>query len=331
MKIGVAVGVSLMVVIILVAGGAAAVAQAFGGSASLTSCITTGASVTIAGYGADQLTNASTIVAVGRQMSVPAQGWVVAITAAMQESALRNVDGGDRDSLGLFQERPSQGWGTRAEIMNPVYSSQQFYRRLVALPDWQEMSVNDAAQAVERSAFPDAYAPHEQAAMQVVDAVQGAACTAGGVSQHSGVETVVSAALSEVGVPYAWGGGTAAGPSLGSGPDADTIGFDCSGLALYAYAKIGVSVPHQTRAIWAAFQPAITDRSDIAPGDLILLSSNGHASGIHHVAIYLGPQDGGQVIEAPDSGGTVRVTSGIWTSAYWQQEFIGAVRPAEAG
>jgi cell wall-associated NlpC family hydrolase len=98
-------------------------------------------------------------------------------------------------------------------------------------------------------------------------------------------------------------------------------------LALYAYAKIGINVPHQTQAIWSAFQPAITNQSNVEPGDLILLSSNGQPSGIHHVAIYLGPQQGGQAVEAPDSGGTVEVTSGIWTNSYWKTQFIGAVRP----
>jgi cell wall-associated NlpC family hydrolase len=331
MKIGIAVGVFLVALPILIGGGAAAFAGAsFGSSPSLASCTTSGPSATVAGYGPDQLANASTIVAVGKQMNIPSQGWVVAIAAAMQESSLRNVNGGDRDSLGLFQERPSQGWGTPAQIMDPVYSSQQFYRHLAAVPGWQQMSVNDAAQAVERSGYPDAYAQHEQAAIQVVDAVQGASCASGngGVPPSDPrAQTVINAALSEVGVPYAWGGGTAAGPSLGSGPDAGKIGFDCSGLALYAYAKIGINVPHQTQAIWSAFQPAITNQANVEPGDLILLSSNGQSSGIHHVAIYLGPQQGGQVVEAPDSGGTVEVTNGIWTNSYWKTQFIGAVRP----
>jgi hypothetical protein len=96
-------------------------------------------------------------------MNVPEQGWVVAIAAALQESGLHNLDYGDWDSLGLFQQRPSQGWGTPAQIMNPTYAATQFYRNLLAVPDWQQMTVNDAAQAVQRSGFPNAYAQHEQA------------------------------------------------------------------------------------------------------------------------------------------------------------------------
>lgn len=136
-------------------------------------------------YQADQLSNAATIVAVGKQMTVPEQGWVVAIAAAMQESALHNLDYGDRDSLGLFQQRPSQGWGTPAQITDPTYAATQFYRHLLAVPGWQRMSVNDAAQAVQRSGFPNAYAQHEQAAREVVAAVQGATCVPNSTSVTS--------------------------------------------------------------------------------------------------------------------------------------------------
>ncbi|MGH3623165.1 MAG: C40 family peptidase, partial [Sciscionella sp.] len=95
--------------------------------------------------------------------------------------------------------------------------------------------------------------------------------------------------------------------------------------ALYAYAKAGVAVPHQTQAIWTYFaHPAITAPADIAPGDLVLLSSTGTPGGIHHVAIYLGD---GTVIEAPHSGATVRITHDIWHNPHWSNQFIGAVRP----
>lgn len=155
--------------------------SALGGSA--TGCATVGTTSTgLAGYQADQLTNAATIVAVGKQMTVPEQGWVVAIAAAMQESGLHNLDYGDRDSLGLFQQRPSQGWGTPAQITNSTYAATQFYRHLLAVPGWQQMSVNDAAQAVQRSGFPFAYGPHEQAARGIIAAVSAATCTIAGLS-----------------------------------------------------------------------------------------------------------------------------------------------------
>jgi hypothetical protein len=102
---------------------------------------------TAAGLGGDRLANAATIVAVGKQLGVPEQGQVVAITAAITESGLENLDHGDRDSLGLLQQRPSQGWGNPTQILNPSYTIAQFYRHLHAVPGWQQMSVNDAAQA----------------------------------------------------------------------------------------------------------------------------------------------------------------------------------------
>ncbi|MFE1500870.1 hypothetical protein ACFW89_38175, partial [Streptomyces albidoflavus] len=108
-----------------------------------------------------QIPNAKVIVATGVQKRVPARGQVVALATALQESTLINLDHGDRDSLGLFQQRPSQGWGTREQLMDPVYSSGKFYDRLVKLKDWEQMPVTVAAQKVQRSGFPDAYAKHE--------------------------------------------------------------------------------------------------------------------------------------------------------------------------
>jgi hypothetical protein len=125
----------------------------------------------VAGFRAEQVANAATIVAVGSQLGVPAQGWLVALTAALTESGLRNLGYGDRDSLGLFQQRPSQGWGTPTQIQNPRYSATQFYRHLLALPHWRQMSINNAAQAVQRSATPTAYAPHEPAARALLDTI----------------------------------------------------------------------------------------------------------------------------------------------------------------
>jgi hypothetical protein len=118
----------------------------------------------VPGFRAEQVANAAAIVAVGAQLRVPPQGWLVALTAAITESGLRNLPYGDRDSLGLFQQRPSQGWGTSTQILNPRYSATQFYRHLLALPHWQQMTVNNAAQSVQRSATPTAYALHEPAA-----------------------------------------------------------------------------------------------------------------------------------------------------------------------
>jgi hypothetical protein len=137
------------------------------------------------GYSADQMTNAATIVAAGKQMHVPERGRVIAIAAAMQESELRNLNHGDRDSLGLFQQRPSQGWGTPDQITNPTYAATAFYRHLVGVPGWQQMSVNDAAQAVQKSGTPKAFGRHESAARSVAARVGGAGCASAiGIDQY---------------------------------------------------------------------------------------------------------------------------------------------------
>ncbi|MFC8721883.1 C40 family peptidase [Kitasatospora sp. NPDC057198] len=106
----------------------------------------------------EQIPNAKTIQATGVAMHIPVRGQVVALATALQESGLRNLDYGDRDSLGLFQQRPSQGWGTPEQIMQPVYASTKFYEALQQVSGWQSMSITQAAQAVQRSGYPDAYA-----------------------------------------------------------------------------------------------------------------------------------------------------------------------------
>lgn len=128
----------------------------------------------------EQLRNAATIVGVGKGMGMPPRAWVVAIATALQESTLHNLDYGDRDSVGLFQQRPSQGWGTVGQIMDPQYSATKFYEafdeKIVArYPDWQTMPATVLAQRVQRSAFPDAYAKWETVAVNAVRAVHGVA------------------------------------------------------------------------------------------------------------------------------------------------------------
>lgn len=89
----------------------------------------------------------------------------------MQESRLRNLNYGDRDSLGLFQQRPSQGWGSAQQIRDPVYASEQFYKHLLKVDGWQQMTVTQAAQAVQKSGLPDAYAQWENLATALQDAI----------------------------------------------------------------------------------------------------------------------------------------------------------------
>src|SRR6476661_2841530 len=121
----------------------------------------------------EQAENATTIVAVAVRRGLPARAASIALATAYQESSLRNLDHGDRDSLGLFQQRPSQGWGEPTEIMDPVYSSGKFYDALVQVADWQRLSITEAAQAVQYSAFPDAYAKWADEATILADDLGG--------------------------------------------------------------------------------------------------------------------------------------------------------------
>jgi len=109
----------------------------------------------------EQLLNASIIADVAMRRGLPERAVLVALATAQQESKLRNLDYGDADSLGLFQQRTSQGWGSEAQIMTPTYAAGKFFDELVKVPSWQSLPVAEAAQAVQRSAFPDAYAQWE--------------------------------------------------------------------------------------------------------------------------------------------------------------------------
>jgi cell wall-associated NlpC family hydrolase len=296
----------------------------------------------VAGFANDQLQNAALIVAAGDEMSIPQRGQVIAVATAMQESGLRNLTYGDLDSLGLFQQRAS--WGPVAVREDPKAAAHLFYSHLIAIPGWQTLPLTVAAQAVQRSALPDAYTRWEAAADQVVGAALHITCqpAGGGGPTPGGVpgapadplaQQVIARAAAQIGAPYAWGGGSPTGPTHGISDggvgdrhgDPGKVGFDCSGLMVYAFAGIGITVPHQTQAIWSAFQPPITDRGQIRPGDMILLSSNGQPSGIEHVGLYLG---NGQVLDAPESGLNVRIEPNIWApGSNWNTHFIGAVRP----
>jgi hypothetical protein len=120
-----------------------------------------------------QLGNAQIIAQVGVSMGIPMPGETIAVATALQESDLQNLDYGDRDSLGLFQQRPSQGWGTPAQILTPSYAAKQFYTQLLQVPGWRSMPTTEAAQAVQRSAFPDAYAKWQDEAQALAEEFTG--------------------------------------------------------------------------------------------------------------------------------------------------------------
>jgi murein DD-endopeptidase MepM/ murein hydrolase activator NlpD len=148
-----------------------------------TGCALATSPVTTTDLDDEQASNARTIIAVGKSLGVPPRGWVVAIATALQESGMRSLDYGDRDSLGLMQQRPSTGWGTPTQVQDPAYAARAFYggptsptsnSGLLSVPGWQQMPLWQAAQTVQRSAFPRAYADHEPLATEIVHRLTGA-------------------------------------------------------------------------------------------------------------------------------------------------------------
>ncbi|WP_193433469.1 heavy metal transporter [Streptomyces fodineus] len=123
----------------------------------------------------EQAVNAATIAAVGTGRGMPERAVTIALATALQESGLRNIEHGDRDSLGLFQQRPSQGWGTEQQIMDPAYAAGIFYAHLAKVPNYTDLPLTRAAQEVQRSGYPEAYAKHEPDAKLLAAALTGRA------------------------------------------------------------------------------------------------------------------------------------------------------------
>ena len=128
---------------------------------------------TVATLDVDQAENASLIAAIGVRRDLPARAVSIALATAFQESKIRNLDYGDRDSLGIFQQRPSQGWGTPEQVRDPVYATETFFDALVEVEGYEDMPIHNAAQAVQRSADGSAYAAHETPARVLASALTG--------------------------------------------------------------------------------------------------------------------------------------------------------------
>jgi len=135
-------------------------------------CVVT-ASGTTFDWAPDQASNTAAITAIALQRGMPPRAATIAIATAMQESKVRNVKFGDRDSLGLFQQRPSQGWGTAEQILDPEYSTNKFYDALEKIKGYSSMDIAQAAQKVQRSAAGDAYAQHEAQARVTASVLSG--------------------------------------------------------------------------------------------------------------------------------------------------------------
>lgn len=279
-------------------------------------------------YSGDQVKNAAAILSIGKERGLTQHAQQTALMAAITESTLNNLSGGDRDSAGLFQMRPSQGWGTHAQVTDISYAINLFYERLVKVPGWDAMDPGKAAQAVEGSAFPDAYATKAANAVEMMNALSGA--TVSTVAQ-----TMEGAACSAGAAAGAAAGGTntalAAGEQPATGPHAaqinQVIGFakqqlgkdyvlggagpnvwDCSGLTKVAYAQIGINIDagHSATTQWrnGVASGHMHPLSEAQPGDLIFWGGND----AWHVGISLG---GDMMIAAPKPGDVVKIQK-VW-------------------
>ncbi|MEU8692622.1 heavy metal transporter [Streptomyces sp. NPDC048665] len=189
----------------------------------------------------DQASHAATIAAVAHARALPERAVTIALATAIQESKLRDLAYGDRDSLGLFQQRPSQGWGTPAQIRDPVYASGRFFDALVKVPDYLGLPVTVAAQQVQHSGYPQAYAQHEDMAATLADVLTGRegpalSCTVSGATAASGEAGASGGGSGTVAV-----GGGAGGGAAGSVPDSEA-GVEAAVRREFGGAPAAVSV-----------------------------------------------------------------------------------------
>jgi len=223
------IAIAFAVVAVLLAGGTYVVLRQFSPAIKLalppmpSSCTVTGTASTADASAApeqivldpEQLADAATIGAVGIRRKLPDKAIVIAIATAWQESKLINLPGGDRDSIGLFQQRPSQGWGTLEQLADPRYATGAFYTSLTKVKGWQDMRVTDAAQAVQHSAHPEAYDKWSDSADILTRAFTGATpgavtCTLDGTPVSRGPVAVTDLAAN---MKLDWGSGLRTTPA----------------------------------------------------------------------------------------------------------------------
>ncbi|MCZ1020352.1 C40 family peptidase [Streptomyces albulus] len=301
----------------------------------------------------EQIPNAKTILATGVAMKVPARGQIVALATALQESGLRNLDYGDRDSLGLFQQRPSQGWGTAQQVRDPVHASTKFYEGLLKVSGWQSMTIAQAAQAVQASGFPDAYAKWESLATALqktltknlsargtsdkdgTDVKPGApagGCGTGGDGSGFGPIPAGSVpkgykipadAPKSVRTAVRWGLGQLGTPYQWGGNCTDPRGqdpmgrCDCSSLMQASYKAGGVSLSRTTYTQVKEGRAVSVDA--LKPGDLLF--TRGSAAVPEHVGMFIGQ---GLILQAPKTGDVVKIS----TLASWRPDILAARRVA---
>ncbi|SFG27249.1 NlpC/P60 family protein [Streptomyces mirabilis] len=304
----------------------------------------------------EQIPNAKTIQVTGVAMEVSARGQIVALATALQESGLRNLEYGDRDSFGLFQQRPSQGWGTAEQVRDPVHASTKFYEGLLKVSGWQSMTIAQAAQAVQKSGFPDAYAKWEPLAT----ALQKAITTSLGQSGSSGKDSDTGGEVEQVTSSVAAGCGAGEdGASFGSIPAGSVPeGYTIPASApksmrtaiRWGLGQLGTpyqwggtcSAPHGqdpmgrcdcsslmqasykaggvslSRTTYTQVKEGKAVSVDaLKPGDLLF--TRGTAKAPEHVGMFIGQ---GLILQAPKTGDVVKIS----TLADWRADIVAARR-----
>ncbi|MGW0822255.1 heavy metal transporter [Streptomyces sp. NPDC002845] len=215
----------------------------------------------------EQAVNAATISAVGTSRGMPERAVTIALATALQESGLLNIEHGDRDSLGLFQQRPSQGWGTEQQILDPTYAAGEFYEHLAEVPGYERLPLTVAAQRVQRSGYPQAYAKHEPDAALLAAALTGrtaATLTCEGrpdTTTGGGTDAVRAALVRDFGQEVlqeasAEVGASAAGQSGGEESGSEqSAGTPTPGVTAAATDTVTIPVPADPDASEAAVRP----------------------------------------------------------------------------
>src|SRR4029453_9794860 len=121
----------------------------------------------------EQAHYASIVVGMSVKRGLPPRAASIAMATAYQETGIRNLDYGDLDSVGLFQQRPSQGWGSRKQLLDPYYATDKFYDALVEIDGWEKADITTVAQKIQNSSYPDAYRDHEADARMLASALTG--------------------------------------------------------------------------------------------------------------------------------------------------------------
>lgn len=200
---------------------------------------------------------ASLMAAIAQRRGLPPRATTIAIATAFQESKVHNIDYGDRDSVGLFQQRPSQGWGTTEEIMDPHHAIGAFYDALVKVDDYESIAINDAAQLVQRSGFPQAYAQHEEYARALASSLRGYSpaqftcqINTAGIGSTTAVVEDVALAFGDIEVTR--DGDDATYPLTGAVDDVNARGWSIAHYLVGQASALGISEVSFDRRTWKA-------------------------------------------------------------------------------